>query len=488
MVEVFSIEQIIERQECVFVPEGLLGVFVSLHQRHGCYLQNQSTCYDMQPHSQAVSPIPPHDLNQHDADVIVSAFVEQFLKSGFPKVIWSFINQRNNFSELYYVNNDTFFAPPHTKIQINEFESILQFSNVTDNDVGHYQCDLMLGHERITRKIVLAYLERPRVYLSLSNITLEEGAENYSQMCVSSGFPKPRTHWITRKDTSHIVVSNSSNLTIRKIARGDTGVYICLADNQIFPAATVYLNLNVQFRPAVQTTAWLVKSAYINVSCNVEANPFPLIQWRFNNDSFNPNAPIVVRSISFTKHQSQILLNSSYGYNGNLSCEATNIIGKSESNVELISYPKIVRVFDYNNTYSNSSVMLKWLIKTIPSRLNYELRFREAAVNPYWTKAYFTRIHQTNSKEQPATVVVCDHYKVESLNPGKSYEWKMTVYNKFGYSKLSQVERFRTNNTTQSEKHLRSSYENGSGCAKVFPGFMLLVIESILIMLLHMNI
>ena len=88
----------------------------------------------------------------------------------------------------------------------------------------------------------------PRVE-AVSEVTVKEGEEVVVE-CAVSGNPEPTMVWSRRGSElphgSHTSCPAASCLTVSSVARADSGLYTCSADNGVGEAASANINLVVQ--------------------------------------------------------------------------------------------------------------------------------------------------------------------------------------------------------------------------------------------------
>ena len=109
--------------------------------------------------------------------------------------------------------------------------------------------------------------------------------------CVANGYPMPEMLWL--KDGASIDLKNprlslrgSASLSIKNVQEQDVGTYQCRAENSqdsIDAAAVLQVQRPPSFVQRPQNTVALEKGD-IQLTCQVEGEPRPTVQWYKNGD------------------------------------------------------------------------------------------------------------------------------------------------------------------------------------------------------------
>ncbi|GCB60774.1 hypothetical protein scyTo_0014225 [Scyliorhinus torazame] len=216
-------------------------------------------------------------------------------------------------------------------------------------------------------------------------------------MCTATGSPQPNISWYRNRrlieEDEKYSLKTSTQLTIRNIAREDTGSYTCRATNKagsveellsvkildgrievrrqkgksslhirnIMPSDSgAYhceatspigrdqksMHLDIQYAPkflSTQVTYYSWEGNSVNISCDVTANPQASIHWRKEGiDLSDINKPYV----SIYKKGTKILLEITPAVDsdfGSYNCTASNRIGTSSQEFTLVQAGKQIR-------------------------------------------------------------------------------------------------------------------------------------------------
>ncbi|XP_008298953.1 brother of CDO isoform X2 [Stegastes partitus] len=224
----------------------------------------------------------------------------------------------------------------------------LQIANATQDDEGPYKC---AAYNPVTQEVKTSTsTDRLRIRRSTSeaariiyppaprSIMVTKGQRLVLE-CVASGIPTPQVTWA--KDGQDIRFHNNtrfllSNLLIDAVGEGDSGTYICRADNGIGSASSATVLYDVQVFEPPQVTVELqqqevVYGETVRFTCQARGKPAPSVMWLHN---ARPLAPSPRHRLT-----SRVLRVSNVGPqdDGLYQCMAENGVGSSQASARLIT-------------------------------------------------------------------------------------------------------------------------------------------------------
>uniref|UniRef100_A0A3Q1I4C9 Brother of CDO n=1 Tax=Anabas testudineus TaxID=64144 RepID=A0A3Q1I4C9_ANATE len=224
----------------------------------------------------------------------------------------------------------------------------LQIANATQDDEGPYKC---AAYNPITQEVKTSIsADRLRIRRSMSeaariiyppasrSIMVTKGQRLVLE-CVASGIPTPHVTWA--KDGQDLRLHNNtrfllSNLLIDAVVEGDSGTYVCQADNGIGSANSATVLYDVQVFEPPQVTVELQQQEVLHGEtvrfiCQVRGKPTPSVMWFHN---ARPLAPSNRHRVS-----SRVLRVSNVGPQdeGLYQCMAENGVGSSQASARLIT-------------------------------------------------------------------------------------------------------------------------------------------------------
>lgn len=224
----------------------------------------------------------------------------------------------------------------------------LQIANATQDDEGPYKC---AAYNPITQEVKTSTsADRLRIRRSTAeaariiyppaprSIMVTKGQRLVLE-CVASGIPMPQVRWA--KDGRDLRFHNNtryllSNLLIDAVAEGDSGTYVCQADNGIGSSSTATVLYDVQVFEPPQVTVELQQQEVIygetvRISCQARGKPTPSVIWLHNARPLSPSP----------RHRlsSRMLRVSNVGPqdDGLYQCMAENGVGSSQASTRLIT-------------------------------------------------------------------------------------------------------------------------------------------------------
>ncbi|XP_024859620.1 brother of CDO isoform X2 [Kryptolebias marmoratus] len=239
----------------------------------------------------------------------------------------------------------------------------LQIANATRDDEGPYKC---AAYNPVTQEVkTSASTDRLRIRRasptstsrpssSLPGSTSEAARIIYPPAprsimvtkgqrlvleCVASGIPTPRVTWA--KDGQDLRFHNNthfllSNLLIDAVGEGDSGTYVCRADNGIGSAGFTTVLYDVQVFEPPQVTVELqqqeaVHGETVRFTCQVRGKPTPSVMWLHNAQPLAPSPHHRLTSRALR------IFNVGPQDDGLYQCMAENGVGSSQASVRLVT-------------------------------------------------------------------------------------------------------------------------------------------------------
>ncbi|XP_069369001.1 brother of CDO isoform X2 [Paralichthys olivaceus] len=224
----------------------------------------------------------------------------------------------------------------------------LQIANATQDDEGPYKC---AAYNPVTQEVKTSTsADRLRIRRSTSeaariiyppasrSIMVTKGQRLVLE-CVASGIPTPQVTWA--KDGQDLRFHNNtrfllSNLLIDAVDEGDSGTYICRADNGIGSASSATVLYDVQvFEPPHVTVELqqpeVVYGETVRITCQARGKPTPAVMWLHN---ARPLAPSTRHRL--TPRMLRVF-NVGPQDDGLYQCMAENGVGSSQASARLIT-------------------------------------------------------------------------------------------------------------------------------------------------------
>ncbi|XP_061431384.1 LOW QUALITY PROTEIN: immunoglobulin superfamily member 10-like [Lethenteron reissneri] len=212
-----------------------------------------------------------------------------------PKVIWRLPSK---------IVIDTLYSPDN-RVSVHENGS-LSVGTVIEGDAGDYLCVARnsLGYDMqgVTMNVTLeaARIDKRAAGASGTDLVVSAGGTAWLD-CVASGLPRPDVSWSLpdgttadgdgeQKDGGRRAVLRNGTLLVRNVARGDEGVYTCVARNAAGgDEATVRLSVPPRARPPkIEGHARKAAAAVplqvrggdaARLSCDAAGEPKPSVAW-----------------------------------------------------------------------------------------------------------------------------------------------------------------------------------------------------------------
>ncbi|CAH1721150.1 lachesin-like [Aphis gossypii] len=186
---------------------------------------------------------------------------------------------------------------------------------------------------------------------TISDITVKEG-ENATLACKAKGNPLPKITW-KREDGHKIAIKNKSKKTmlldkvrgepllLNKVDRSQMGHYLCIASNDVPPAVSKRITLNVNFSPVVWVTNQMVSAplnTHVRLECFVESFPISVNYWTNEKGEMIPQGQKYYIEEVKTNYRVNMYLNiQNLDLNdlGTYACLATNSMGHANNSVRV---------------------------------------------------------------------------------------------------------------------------------------------------------
>lgn len=249
----------------------------------------------------------------------------------------------------------------------------LRIKHVRESDRGCYMCQINTNIMKKQIGCIDVHVPPDIVYSETSSdMSVREG-DNASLVCKAVGHPSPRVTW-RREDADYILVRktqrdmmkvesyNGSVLFFWKIDRRQMGAYLCIASNDVPPAVSKRITLNVNFPPAVRVPNQLLGAPMntdVQLTCTVEAYPNTVNYWGKNGEILfeGPKYLVKEKRTNYIVYMWLIIKNFNKSDVGTYTCVSTNSIGKTEGAIRLYELAENVED-DISRSKSSSMVNL----------------------------------------------------------------------------------------------------------------------------------
>ncbi|CAG4934760.1 unnamed protein product [Colias eurytheme] len=193
--------------------------------------------------------------------------------------------------------------------------------------------------------------------------------ENATLTCKATGHPPPKITW-RREDHEPILLKKpmsrefekvesyvGSSMPLWRVDRRQMGAFLCIASNDVPPAVSKRITLNVNFAPTVKVPNQLLGAPLgtdVKLKCYVEAYPNTINYWIKNRGEMLLDGPkYTIREEKSSYKVSMWLTIRQFSKNdiGTYNCVSTNSLGKSEGTLRLYEI-KLNSPEDFSNQIS----------------------------------------------------------------------------------------------------------------------------------------
>ncbi|CAH0725057.1 unnamed protein product, partial [Brenthis ino] len=191
--------------------------------------------------------------------------------------------------------------------------------------------------------------------------------ENATLTCKATGHPPPKITW-RREDHEPILLKKpssrdfdkvesyvGSSMPLWRVDRRQMGAFLCIASNDVPPAVSKRITLNVNFAPTVKVPNQLLGAPLgtdVKLKCYVEAYPNTINYWIKNRGEMLLDGPkYIIREEKSSYKVSMWLTIKQFSKNdiGTYNCVSTNSLGKSEGTLRLYE----IKLNSYSEDFSN---------------------------------------------------------------------------------------------------------------------------------------
>ncbi|GLV44348.1 Dpr-interacting protein gamma [Carabus blaptoides fortunei] len=228
----------------------------------------------------------------------------------------------------------------------------LRIRQLKETDRGCYMCQINTAVMKIQQGCLDVYVPPDIVYDDTSgDLAVAEG-DNATLWCRATGHPTPRITWrredggpiILRKGTREAIrvdTYNGSQLHFWRLDRRQMGAYLCIASNDVPPAVSKRIALNVNFAPVIKVPNQLLGAPLgtdVQLECYVEAFPNTINYWVKNRGEMllNGSKYSIREERSGYKVFMWLVIRSFSRLDiGTYNCVSTNSLGRAEGTLRL---------------------------------------------------------------------------------------------------------------------------------------------------------
>ncbi|XP_057662930.1 fasciclin-2-like isoform X3 [Diorhabda carinulata] len=349
----------------------------------------------------------------------------------------------------------TLSANTKPKIQDTSIGKLLVFTSLRIQDTGNYTCSL-INNNRNDYSIFSLTVEEPIEFKDTPEIQRGREGENVTLRCEVN---RPyKISWLLDKTkdnlgSKYIVIGDG--LLIVNVSRQDNRVFICEAHKYSI-GQVIYKKIKfiVEHKPVPVTIPRDPESTadtpvyaqdeevygfigeYVNLTCEVEAEPPPKFEWKGMSTKQGRN--YIGRIINVGTHKSLLQLKMTSETPDRYECTATNKYGKLKKfiNLQIGIRPNPPESIE--------------LIKAEPHSLELKVEIPEATeeqigynMEPKWLSIFYRMETGEDWDEQDFNITL-DTFLLTELNSSTKYEIVSATKNVAGLSSLSNATFFET--------------------------------------------
>ncbi|EEB18596.1 lachesin precursor, putative [Pediculus humanus corporis] len=228
----------------------------------------------------------------------------------------------------------------------------LRIRQVKESDRGCYMCQI--NTNKMKKQLGCVDVHVPPDIIdeeTSSDVTVREG-ENATLICRAKGHPVPRIIW-KREDGDHLLFKSgpreiikvdshlSDTYSLTKVSRTQMGAYLCIASNDVPPAVSKRVVLNINFAPSIKIPNQLLGAPLgtnVLLECHVEAFPNTINYWMKNRGEMllNGKKHIIEEEKNLYKVHLKLTV-SDFNKNdlGTYMCVSTNSLGRADGTIRL---------------------------------------------------------------------------------------------------------------------------------------------------------
>ncbi|XP_065335016.1 lachesin-like isoform X2 [Cloeon dipterum] len=228
----------------------------------------------------------------------------------------------------------------------------LHIKQVKEADRGCYMCQINTNIMKKQVGCVDVHVPPDILYDETSVDQAVQEGENATLVCRATGHPPPRITW-RREDGDPILIRkglreimkvdtyNGSLMHFWRLDRRQMGAFLCIASNDVPPAVSKRIILNVNFSPVVKVPNQLLGAPLgtdVQLECYVEAFPNTINYWVKNRGEMLLNGPkyvITESKATYKVYMSLVIRKFSHSDIGTYNCVSTNSLGKAEGTLRL---------------------------------------------------------------------------------------------------------------------------------------------------------
>jgi hypothetical protein len=266
------------------------------------------------------------------------------------------------------------------------------------------------------------------------------GASDYTSTSITTSIPTKISWKKVNEKSFDPKVYNSSEFLIRIAQPSDSGVYECIAVNQIGETSSTF-TVRVLYSPEVEAKESIIHSTLgseVVLVCQIHSEPSSTIVWFFRNSRILPSNKLKF----FRTNESASLKISQLSEEdyGNYTCSANNSLGEGMKTIEVTRKPSKPQFISEQISNKETSYELIWTLNSETDIKSYSLRIREVdhrLINDdvnQWKHYEIEPKNEDNGSQLPKRK---QSFLIENLSKDKSYEIDLLVKNDFGSTRYS---------------------------------------------------